>query len=619
MINQLKPITLYAKPPALIRASDYDVAVGINQDMMNSIIGSIYQGLYSHFLKGSIDFKELRLSVAWDVKQPPTIVFTPSDAALAQLIQRHQEAIPAGLSETIDVKAALESSQTLTLEVTVPEIKVTVSGISDEPSVSMSVAVDVYCYVELSGDNKLSIIPFDAKVSNDDAIVQTIQQVELPKVSSGETCYEWEDLILFIVNNVVAPIAIQKAKEMLPVIEIPKLEYGDVRLAYLTLAIEDACIIATASVEKDKPVDPVKENSGPANWPEGGFFAVVSPTLLQIAAETAISKLGPISKSGEGHWSIFGYTWEATVNVSNPQVSLSGSDIEITFDLSGSAYASVHAWFLKTGIKYNITAISPPSIKAALTINERNEVHVLIRDVSTIMLTCKPSGDIATWITSTLLGVICNEIGLIVVPIITLFLKNLDFKVIDIPTITIQEFGSLFKITADNLNVQGFDDKLTVTGDIVVSPDVASQMFGGKGGKPFDDFEDETFPSPVVGIKKIVINTETSGIRSIQVTYQLSNGETCPGKKHGGSGGTTNEFTLEDDEIITQITGKWDSSKDSQWVDNLQFITNKGRKKSYGGSGGDTPFEVSGEIVGFFGRSGDMLDAIGMYYRPSAQ
>ncbi|MFH1634775.1 MAG: jacalin-like lectin [Chloroflexota bacterium] len=615
MFNTLKPITLYKKSSAPIRTIDYDVAVGIYQDMINSIIDSIYQGMYPQFLKDTIDFEKLRLSVAWDVKKPPKIIFKPSDAALTQLIKQYQDAFPASYTGSTDIKAALESSQTLTIEAIVPETEVTVRSLTDHNvHVSMSVAIDVYCHVELSDDQKLSIIPFDAKVSNLDELIQNIQDANLPEAVYGNTCYEWEDLILFIVNNVVVPVALQKAKEMIPVIKIPKLEYGDVHLAYLNMAIENSCIIATASIEKDREVGLVKESPDLVNWPKGGFFAEVSPNLLQLVISTALSQISPIRKQGKGWWGIFGYEWDCTINISKPQVSFSGSDIEITFDLSGLAYASVHAWVLKTGIEYKLAATSSPSIKVDLTINEQNEIHVRVKEISTFGITCTPLGDVVIWITSALLTGICNRIGLIVVPIITSFLKNLNVYVFNIPTITIQEFGSLFKITADNLNIQEFNDKMAVTGDIAVSPEIASPLYGGGGGEPFDDFEDRGFMTPVVGIKKIVINSDKlEGILSIQVTYKLSDDETYEGKKHGNRNGTRDELVLDDDEFITEVIVSY-----TQQIYELKFKTNKGQTKTFGEGGGSKSSTVSGRIVGFLGRSGDLQDAIGVYYLPNS-
>ena len=53
-------------------------------------------------------------------------------------------------------------------------------------------------------------------------------------------------------------------------------------------------------------------------------------------------------------------------------------------------------------------------------------------------------------------------------------------------------------------------------------------------------------------------------------------------------------------------------------VDQFTFTTMRpdGTTATYGpfGKTGQTEFEVQGNIVGFFGRSGDLLDAIGAFY-----
>ena len=53
-------------------------------------------------------------------------------------------------------------------------------------------------------------------------------------------------------------------------------------------------------------------------------------------------------------------------------------------------------------------------------------------------------------------------------------------------------------------------------------------------------------------------------------------------------------------------------------VDQLTFTTRKpdGSTATYGpyGKTGRTEFDVDGRLVGFFGRAGNLLDAVGVFY-----
>ncbi|XP_065018829.1 protein GOS9-like [Musa acuminata AAA Group] len=90
-------------------------------------------------------------------------------------------------------------------------------------------------------------------------------------------------------------------------------------------------------------------------------------------------------------------------------------------------------------------------------------------------------------------------------------------------------------------------------------------------------------------------------------------------KHFGGSGGTLYEIPLQEDEYLVGVEGSVDTLGRITLVRNLTLRTNK---KSYGpfGTSGGKPFSVpvaSGKIIGFFGRAGTMIDAIGVYLAPN--
>ncbi|XP_064937489.1 protein GOS9-like [Musa acuminata AAA Group] len=89
-------------------------------------------------------------------------------------------------------------------------------------------------------------------------------------------------------------------------------------------------------------------------------------------------------------------------------------------------------------------------------------------------------------------------------------------------------------------------------------------------------------------------------------------------KHFGGSGGTPHEIPLQEDEYLVGVEGSVDTLGRITLVRNLTLRTNK---RSYGpfGTSGGKPFSVpvaSGKIIGFFGRAGTMIDAIGVYLAP---
>lgn len=128
--------------------------------------------------------------------------------------------------------------------------------------------------------------------------------------------------------------------------------------------------------------------------------------------------------------------------------------------------------------------------------------------------------------------------------------------------------------------------------------------FGGSGGDPFNEIEDNCRAT----VKRIVIYHETL-VDSIQVTYQFSTGQEYIGKKYGGDRGrrTVIDIDIDRGERISSVFGYA-----RRYVDSLGFITNTGKLYGpYGGDGGD--YFHTGECIlhGIFGASKRLVDRIG--------
>lgn len=133
-------------------------------------------------------------------------------------------------------------------------------------------------------------------------------------------------------------------------------------------------------------------------------------------------------------------------------------------------------------------------------------------------------------------------------------------------------------------------------------PYAKSALYGGTGGKEFSD--DLT---QVRRISRIIVRSGNY-IDSIEVTYILGAGNSVT-VRHGGTGGTPITIDLKEGEYITQIAGRA-----GDYINQISFTTNKGTTFGpYGGTGG-APFRLGDlRTGGFFGRSGNYLDALGVF------
>jgi hypothetical protein len=138
-------------------------------------------------------------------------------------------------------------------------------------------------------------------------------------------------------------------------------------------------------------------------------------------------------------------------------------------------------------------------------------------------------------------------------------------------------------------------------------PDITmgySAQYGGGGGFAFTDGL-ANFPAGA-RVYQIKINHGTY-IDRIQLVYQSPDGTLTDGPSHGGPGGSLTTITLDDDEYVTGINGKYGT-----YVDSMVVTTNKRITESFGGTGGTTAYSitipagtatVSNLFIGFIGRS----------------
>ncbi len=136
---------------------------------------------------------------------------------------------------------------------------------------------------------------------------------------------------------------------------------------------------------------------------------------------------------------------------------------------------------------------------------------------------------------------------------------------------------------------------------------VKSRLFGGDGGRPFDESANH-----IARIERMLVHYDQY-VSGLEVTYTLENGERLS-KSYGSPGGEESpEIVLADDERICAI-----GVRSGQYVDSLTFVTYRmfnlvGMRQygPYGGPGGQGRTVMSVKIREFFGRAGVVLDAIG--------
>ncbi|OEL30474.1 Mannose/glucose-specific lectin [Dichanthelium oligosanthes] len=138
--------------------------------------------------------------------------------------------------------------------------------------------------------------------------------------------------------------------------------------------------------------------------------------------------------------------------------------------------------------------------------------------------------------------------------------------------------------------------------------------WGGEGGSPWDIKEAPYRLESVTICSDIVVN-------SLEFSYHGHGWQMHTIGPWGGAGGSSCKIELGPSEFLTGAYGTTGSftNAPADVVTSLTLVTNA---RSYGpfGQGGGIPFQVpmqgNRSIVGFFGRAGSYLNAIGVYVNP---
>lgn len=127
---------------------------------------------------------------------------------------------------------------------------------------------------------------------------------------------------------------------------------------------------------------------------------------------------------------------------------------------------------------------------------------------------------------------------------------------------------------------------------------------GGTGGAPFDDMRDLFEDDPPADLRIVRLNIR-AGARIDAIEVSWSNGQFA---RHGGDGGDFHDGGgLE----LTRIQGHYGTRVDSLLIPTIGDSPGE----FFGGGGGDGEFRYEVppgfRLIGFFGRAGSELDALG--------
>ncbi|XP_023641538.1 jacalin-related lectin 33 isoform X1 [Capsella rubella] len=152
-----------------------------------------------------------------------------------------------------------------------------------------------------------------------------------------------------------------------------------------------------------------------------------------------------------------------------------------------------------------------------------------------------------------------------------------------------------------------------ITSSTPLTPAVKQEAGGGTGGASWDDGVHD-------GVSKVHVGQGQDGVSSINIVYKKGSQE-VEGGEHGKKtllGFETFEVDANDYIIAVQVTHDKVYGQDSDIITSLTFYTFKGKTSPPYGMETEKKFLLKdkngGKLVGFHGRAGEALHALGAYF-----
>jgi hypothetical protein len=141
---------------------------------------------------------------------------------------------------------------------------------------------------------------------------------------------------------------------------------------------------------------------------------------------------------------------------------------------------------------------------------------------------------------------------------------------------------------------------------------MVTRKCGPSGGTGGEEFADDILPQDCEVVEVHIYAQQQ--VHAVQIIHETCEGRRHPFPVHGSPTGMPHVLRLAADEFIVGIKGQFGTQ-----VDSICITTNKQVSPVFGREGGNVAYlyETSpgSEIVGFYGRAGAALDAIGVVVR----
>lgn len=404
----------------------YEVVSGFDAQALNQVAGSIYRSCYPAIFSGRLPIGDGGLlSVGYDMFQqpefflerPPELRGALQRAALLQ--QAHIEQLGLTVDQVLD---------NATLTALVRDFKLSVE-LQDQTVVHLHATLVLGVAIRPSANRKLGLklMLADLQLSDQTWLEQPLKACFIP-------------LLLELLNN-----------EILRNIDIPALEFDDLRLAMPAVAVRTPFALISTTRLPDVPSTPPD-----GAWPRDSVFAAIDAPLLGAVAMTALARVAPHDE------------WRNSVFIAT-SASYGVRFNSVRFDLQpgGNRYhVQIQAYaYANLSIDVGITTLSLEpgthtdiGATAAVEIDQQGQIKVRLESVDPVLLYW--SLGLPWWakVAESSITSMFSVFSTAVANAIAQCLRNASFDVYKLPEINASIAGKEFAITFERAELGSTTD-----------------------------------------------------------------------------------------------------------------------------------------------------------------
>jgi hypothetical protein len=423
--------------------AQYDIGISLSQGELETGSSAIWNKLHPQgkvFVgSGSIDFEGQMVAVDYDATEPPVFDLQPlSRSTILKTLKRAAGAANAG--GEAEGLLALAADTASSFSITFPKFSFKFSIGGD--ATTLVTDVTVLCGVSITA----GVVHF---------VALSASAPPQPTVG-GE----------FILQNFILPQVESAAKNLFAGLRIPPLSLPGVTLTAPVLLVANRRLYAAACVAGQGRTPSLPPPGIPG--PDASFFMALELAALQAVTSFAVGQSGSFNRSGESGDSGFNAHYLFSYQLVNPHVSLNGAELRIDFDLTGSIEAGVTVFWIPIGLGYQAVARPTPAANCRIVASGAS-LRVIEDSFVPFTLLVEPTGSIPTKVLSWMTEFIVFSIVAALTPLVTAFLKNIDFTTLNVPSFSESIAGVDVTMTPVELSVESAPNGITLLGRLQFS------------------------------------------------------------------------------------------------------------------------------------------------------